>query len=127
MTSKTKERFKQRVRDLTGRSRGRSFDDVMVELRKYLVGWRGYFRIATTSSVFEDLDQWIRRRLRCLLIKQQRRHGERWWELSKAGNFDIPVRFFDDAGLPRLSERDPNEANRRMRPRMSGGVGGVRR
>ena len=105
LAAKTKERFKNRIREITGRSRGRSLKYVVEELRKYLVGWRGYFRITATPSVLADFDGWIRRRLRCLIIKQRRRHEHSWWALSRSANFTIPDRFFDDAGLPRLLEK----------------------
>ncbi|MEA4882920.1 MAG: group II intron maturase-specific domain-containing protein [Clostridia bacterium] len=43
------------------------------ELNSYLRGWMGYYRIARTSSVYQEMDQWIRRRLRMCLLKQWKR------------------------------------------------------
>ena len=43
---------------------------VIEELQGYLRGWIGYFRLVETPSVLEDLDGWIRRRLRCCVVKQ---------------------------------------------------------
>ena len=63
-------RFKERVRELTGRSRGRSVADVVEHLTSYLNGWGGYFGFCQTPSVLEELDGWIRRRLRMLLWQQ---------------------------------------------------------
>ena len=70
------DKMKARVRELTARSNGRSLAHVIVELRRYLLGWQAYFRLAETPSVFADVDRWIRRRLRALIIYQCR-HGRR--------------------------------------------------
>jgi len=43
---------------------------VIQELREYLRGWMGYFRLVEALSVLQDLDGWIRRRLRCFVAKQ---------------------------------------------------------
>lgn len=62
--------FKDRVRSMTSRSCGKSLKQVVEKLRVYLLGWRNYFRIATTPSKFAEWDGWIRRRLRTLQLKQ---------------------------------------------------------
>lgn len=124
--TKSYERFRDRVREITARNRGRSFDDVIDELRKYILGWRNYFAVAKVYG-FTRLDEWVRRRLRCLKLKQSRastHHGV--WALSIAGNTKLPNAYFDKLGLPRLSDADLNDTNRRMRTRLSGGVGGDR-
>lgn len=54
-------RFKQKVRELTGRKRGVSIERMTKELTSYLRGWKSYFGFCETPSVLEDLDQWIRR------------------------------------------------------------------
>src|ERR671939_1476533 len=59
-------RFKSRVRELTRRTRGASLKQIIGEVSRYLVGWRGYFGICETPSVLRGLDQWVRRRLRCI-------------------------------------------------------------
>lgn len=69
-TEKSLDRFKDRVRGITRRSRGVSLLQVIQELREYLRGWMGYFRLVETLSVLQDLDGWIRRRLRCFVAKQ---------------------------------------------------------
>ena len=61
---------KHRIRKITGRSRGISLFQVVKELNAYLRGWLGYFKLAETPTVFRDLDSWIRRRLRCFVMKQ---------------------------------------------------------
>jgi len=63
-TAKVQERFKQRVREITSRSRGVRVQDVIVELRRYVLGWLGYFGISHTYRVLLELEDWMRRRVR---------------------------------------------------------------
>ena len=65
-------RLKERVRAITSRSRGISLEQMLGELSRYLRGWSGYYRRIETPSVLEELDSWIRRRVRCFLLKQWR-------------------------------------------------------
>lgn len=98
--------MKNRVRALTRRSVGRSLDGVIRELRSYLLGWKGYFQLAETPGVFADLDKWIRHRLRALIAKQRRggRGNTRWADgRNQAIHAKLPIRFFDERGLPRLA------------------------
>jgi RNA-directed DNA polymerase len=78
-------RFKSRVRELTRRTRGASLGQIIAELSRYLVGWRGYFGICETPSVLRGLDQWVRRRLRCIAWKQWKRGRTRFAELRRRG------------------------------------------
>jgi RNA-directed DNA polymerase len=122
-------RFKKRVRELTKRNRGVSLERMVEQLARYLTGWRGYFGFCQTSSVLEDLDSWIRRRLRCFQWKQWKRGKTRFAELRKRGvgkdlaaqtagsprglwhisrspalNIALPGTYFDSIGLPKLNE-----------------------
>jgi RNA-directed DNA polymerase len=126
---KTLLRFKKRVRELTKRNRGVSLEQMVQELRRYLIGWRGYFGFCQTPSVLRNLDSWIRRRLRCFQWKQWKRGKTRFAELRKRGvgkdlaaktagssrglwhisrspalSFALPGAYFDSLGLPRLDE-----------------------
>jgi RNA-directed DNA polymerase len=118
--------MKHRVRRLTRRTCGRSLAQVVGELRSYLVGWKNYFRLAATPNVFRELDEWLRHRLRALQLKQWKRgrttyreliargldsdlaaqvaaHTRRWWKNSAmALHLALPIRLFDELGLPRL-------------------------
>jgi RNA-directed DNA polymerase len=70
VSEKFLDRFKDRVREITRRSRGRSFLQIMGDLMEYLRGWMGYYRLVETLSVLRELDGWIRRKLRCYMAKQ---------------------------------------------------------
>ena len=64
VSEKNVQRFKRRIRELTGRSRGISMTQRLAEIRRYVQGWTGYFALAAQMGLFEKLDQWLRRRLR---------------------------------------------------------------
>jgi RNA-directed DNA polymerase len=78
-------RFKERIRELTRRTRGISLVRVVHDLAEYLRGWIGYFGRCETPSVLDALGQWIRRRLRSLVWKQWKRGTTRYRELRKRG------------------------------------------
>ena len=78
-------RFKKQVRRLTRRNRGVSFSKVLYDLKRFSDGWVGYFRVAQTPSVYQNLDEWIRRRLRCYVWKQWKKPKNRARQLLKRG------------------------------------------
>jgi RNA-directed DNA polymerase len=78
-------RFKERVRQLTRRTRGVTIRQMIEQLNRYLIGWRGYFGFCQTPSVLKELDSWIRRRLRSVAWKQWKRGKRRFAELRKRG------------------------------------------
>jgi len=78
-------RFKQRVRELTRRTRGVSVETMVEQLGRYLTGWRGYFGFCQTPSVLQRLDRWLRRRLRSVIWKQWKYTRVRFAELHKRG------------------------------------------
>jgi RNA-directed DNA polymerase len=73
------ERVKNKVRALTQRNRGVSFETVISELNEKLRGWINYFRLTECFSELERLDAWIRRKLRCYRLKQRKRS----WSIAK--------------------------------------------
>jgi group II intron reverse transcriptase/maturase len=97
VADKALEAMKSRVREITGRSRGRSVRQVVEELRRYLTGWRAYFRMAETPEIFRQLDEWIRHRLRQIHLKHwktaQRAHAEFWAFAASGGGTIRPTRF----------------------------------
>jgi len=82
---KARQRFKDRIRELTRRTRGTSLEKMAEPLAVYLRGWRGYFGYCQTPSVLRELDSWIRRRLRCVQWKQWKRGKRRFAELRRLG------------------------------------------
>jgi len=82
---KARARFKQRVRELTCRTGGRSLEQMIEDLSRYLTGWQGYFGFCQTPSVLQALDQWIRRRLRAVAWKHWKRSKTRYRALRRRG------------------------------------------
>jgi RNA-directed DNA polymerase len=99
-------RFKQRVRELTRRTRGVKVETMIAQLSRYLLGWRGYFGFCQTPSMLRSLDKWLRRRLRSVVWKQWKRGRVRFAELRKRGvSKDLAARTAGSAHGPwRLSE-----------------------
>ena len=82
---KTVKRLKERIRELTGRSCGRSLQRVIRDLMAYLRGWWNYFGIIQSRNRLRGLRGWIHRRLRALLWKQWKRPKTRARELMRRG------------------------------------------
>lgn len=120
-------RFKERARGLTQRTRGASIEDVVGQLTRYVNGWGGYFGFCQTPSALEGLDGWLRRRLRMLLWQHWRTWRNRTrmlvslgvprgraaeaaassrgpWAMARhpAVQEALDTAFFDHLGLPQL-------------------------
>jgi group II intron reverse transcriptase/maturase len=130
LSEKALKAVKHRIRKITRRSRRIALDQVVKELNRYLKGWLGYYRLIETPTTLRDLDSWIRRRLRCYVMKQwinschTRYKGLRAlgvsdasarpvaashkgpWVMSnmKPVKVAMPNRFFTDLGLLSLLE-----------------------
>lgn len=83
--AKSLKRFKEKVRELTSRSRGKSLKQVIQELNQYFLGWWGYFRLTEAKSFLKGLKIWIMRRLRSLVWKQWKNPKTRVNNLKKLG------------------------------------------
>lgn len=77
--------FKEKVREITSRSNGKSMDWRKEGLNYLVTGWVNYFRIADMKTVAEELDQWIRRRIRMCYWKQWKKISTKHDELVKLG------------------------------------------
>ena len=119
--------FKQRIRQLTRRSGGRSMEQVVQRLRPYMLGWKAYFGLSQTPKVWRTLDEWLRHRLRAIQLKHWKRgatiyrelqalgapagvarqvaaNSRRWWRNSgMLLNSVLTIAYFDALGVPRLS------------------------
>jgi RNA-directed DNA polymerase len=72
---KSIKRFKEKIRTLTARERGRSIGQIISEINSYVRGWWAYFRIGGSKTIINELNDWILRRLRAYTWKQ--------WKLPK--------------------------------------------
>lgn len=135
--TKAVERFKSRVRALFRKGRGRNVERfVRNDLNTLLRGWADYFRLSEVRLVFEKLDEWVRRKLRCLLWRQWKRTRTRerkmlalgvsaatakasagngrgpWWNSNRQHMSQaFPNRYFDRVGLIRITQRVLRTAN----------------
>lgn len=125
---KALKKMKDRIRQITRRSGGKSMKMVIWELQRYLPGWKEYFRLAETPSIFRVLDGWVRHRLRAVQLKQWKcgttafgklrarglsirdarivaSHMGHWWKASERGTIlaAFPPSYFDQLGVPRLA------------------------
>ena len=125
---KAKQRFRKKVREITRRKKGESLKQRVEKLRQYLRGWRGYFGFCETPTVLQELDSWVRRRLRSCYWIQWKTRRRRFdglvglgvsrelaantagsnrgpWYLSKslALSQALSNAYFDSIGLPRLA------------------------
>ncbi|WP_283666581.1 group II intron maturase-specific domain-containing protein, partial [Escherichia coli] len=78
-------RFKMRIRELTGRNTGRSLEQLIQPLKRYLTGWKSYYGLNQRPSLMRELNGWIRRRLRSVLWKQWKTGRNRFRELHSRG------------------------------------------
>jgi len=78
-------RLEDNIRKVFKGARGRSLNTTIVELNPILRGWMAYFRLTESKKVLEELDGWIRHKLRCILWRQWKRPYTRAKNLMKAG------------------------------------------
>ena len=102
---KALDKFKERVREMTSRTRGLSLSQIIAELTPYLVGWSSYFGFCQTPRVLTNLEAWIRRRLRSYLWRQWGNGRNRFKELRRRGvsKFRAAVAAGSPTGFWRMS------------------------
>jgi group II intron reverse transcriptase/maturase len=81
----SRERFAEKVRQTLRRARGHSVKQIIEQLNPVLRGWVVYFRLTQVKGVLEDLDGWLRHKLRALLWRQWKRNHPRAKNLMRAG------------------------------------------
>jgi len=124
------DRAKDRIRQITRRHRGVSFERVIGELNSFTTGWTAYFRYAKAKAALRELDSWLRRKLRCVRLKQRKRAasiatflqqlgvpknrswttaacGKGWWRMAQtpAASQAMSNQWFRDNGLVNLLDR----------------------
>lgn len=126
VAEKARDTFKEKIRQITRRSNGRSIEEVIEKLRSYVLGWKAYFNLAETPRVWRTLDEWMRRRMRAIHLKHWKRgrtmfreliklganpriaqtiaaQSRRWWRNSKNAIHNVlTIAYFDSLGMPRL-------------------------
>jgi RNA-directed DNA polymerase len=107
-------RCKQKIRELTRRTRGISLEQMTKELAAYLRGWKGYFGYCQTPSLLRTLDEWKHGKQRYAKLRQlgvgtdlaaqTAGSPQGPWNLAKspALSYALPIAYFDSLGLPRL-------------------------
>jgi RNA-directed DNA polymerase len=78
-------RMKEKIREITSRSKPFPMELRIQKLNRYLIGWCGYFALADTKSIFEQLDGWIKRRLRMCLWKNWKKPSTKERNLVQLG------------------------------------------
>lgn len=78
-------RLEDKIREVLKGARGRSLTTAITELNPILRGWMAYFKLTETKKALEELDGWIRHKLRCILWRQWKRPYTRAKNLMKAG------------------------------------------
>jgi len=125
------QRLKEKLREIFRRGRGRNLSKLIEEeLTPLMRGWMNYFRLAEVKGIFEELDSWIRRKLRNLIWRKWKRPFTRakglmqrglpraqalksavngrgpWWNAGAAHmHAAFPKSYFDRCGLLSLLEQ----------------------
>jgi RNA-directed DNA polymerase len=81
----SEKRLKAKLRPMLRRGRGQNLGHVVQSLTRVLRGWVAYYKLAEVKASFERLDQWLRRKLRCILWRQWKRHRTQFKELCRRG------------------------------------------
>ncbi len=128
LAPKTLEKFKDRIREITSRTKPISLKERIEQLNRYLMEWIGYFQMASAKTHCTNLDGWIRRRLRMCLWKQWKKYKTRlrnlralgvpeWaahkmaasrrgpWEMSRNINKALNTSYWENQGLQSLLNR----------------------
>jgi RNA-directed DNA polymerase len=73
-------KLKSKLKEIFRRGRGRNIKRTIEAMKPLLIGWMNYFKLAEVKNVFERLDSWLRRKLRCIVWR-------RWkWVYTRAKN-----------------------------------------
>jgi group II intron reverse transcriptase/maturase len=79
------ETFKNKVRVITSRRRGRSISQILLETKVFTTGWLGYYAIADMRERISELNEWIRRRIRQYIWKQWKKISAKFRNLKQLG------------------------------------------
>ena len=124
------DRAKDKIRELTQRNQGKSLEVVTTRLNDFLRGWINYFKLSRSKRLMQELDSWIRRKLRCYKLNQKKSgkpiakylmslgvsekearnigsSGKGWWRISRTRPVHraLDNAWFNHQGLINLCER----------------------
>ena len=128
LADKTIARLKDKVRQITNRTRSMPLSERIRQLNTYMMGWVAYFQLAQMKGHCDRFDEWIRRRLRMCIWKQWKRVKTRYrklralgqpelvvhkmansrrgpWLMAKNLNNAMDKAYFEELGLRSLQER----------------------
>ena len=130
LAPRTIEKFKEKVKEITRGLISTSIGKRIEKLNEYIKGWIGYYYVAEAKEILDDLDKWIRRRLRMCLLKQWKRcktklrnmisrgleeswaaniaySRKKYWRLSKTAQMNkaLDNAYWQEQGLENLVER----------------------
>lgn len=126
---KSEQRLKDKIREVTKRNKGESFESIILKLQPILRGWLQYYKYANMSKKLRAIESWLRRKLRCYRLKQCKRvigivrflrslkvekklswktalSGKGWWRISNSPALNIGMNntWFKNHGLYGLIE-----------------------
>lgn len=124
VSSESVKRLRLKIKDLCRKGRGRKLVSTIDSLRSVLRGWFNYFKLVEVKNIFEEINSWLRRKLRCIIWRQWKKSKTRfrklmglglsqeraralafngrgaWWNAGRSHmNQVFPKRYFDSFGL----------------------------
>ena len=130
LSQTSEKRLKEKIKAITRRNRGMKFEEILKELKTALQGWLEYFKLAQMKSKLTKIEGWMRRRLKCLRLKQCKRaigivrflsklgvektlcwrtalSGKGWWRKSQSPALNIGMnnKWFEKQGFYSLTKQ----------------------
>ena len=82
---KAKLKMKAKVKELTSRRNVNDYEAWQAAIKRFVIGWVNYFKLADMGKYLKDIDEWMRRRIRMVFWKKWKRVRTRWRNLLKLG------------------------------------------
>ena len=83
--AKSKAKMKAKVKELTSRRCVNDYENWKTSLKRFIVGWVNYYKLADMGKYLKGIDEWMRRRIRMVFWKKWKRIRTRWKNLLKLG------------------------------------------
>ncbi|RCX13501.1 group II intron reverse transcriptase/maturase [Anaerobacterium chartisolvens] len=91
---KTVARMKDRIKKITARNSGISYEKLKLNLKQYVIGWVNYYKLADMKSLLTRIDEWLRRRLRSFIWKRWKKIKTRYRMLRRLGyNYHNAIKY----------------------------------